>query len=151
MSKTDATVRKACATAQPTRFCHPRAAQLVFVLMVCTKLVVKRCLHARSLDCAAALQWLAARSEPANVLIHRVQSFPMHTHTHSGLSRHINRSGCHLPPNEVTRKTAKRDELSHGLCHRGMLGQSHVSRRDCCSHASSTTVGLRDLRVCALR
>jgi len=122
------------------------------VPMVNTRLVVERCLHARSLDCAAARQWLAARREPANVLIRRVQSLPMHKYMHSGQSRHINLSACHLPLNKVARKTAKRAERSHGLCHRrGMLGQSRAGWRDGCSHASSATVGLRDQRVCVLR
>ena len=54
VSKSEATVRKASAAARPTRFCCRRTAQLVVVPMACTKLVVERSLHARSLDCAAA-------------------------------------------------------------------------------------------------
>jgi len=54
VSKSDATVRKACAAARPTRFCRHRPAQLVVVPMACPKLVVERSLHERSLVCAEA-------------------------------------------------------------------------------------------------
>jgi len=149
LSKSDATVRKASAAARPTMFCCHRTAQLVVVPMACTKLVVERSLHARSMDCAAARRWFAARREPANVLIRGVESLPMHhdTHTHGGRSGHFDLSAGHLPPYEVARKTAKRAERSHGLCHGGMLRQSHAGRKKCCSHASSAAVDLRDRRV----
>ena len=66
----------------------------------------------------------------------------MHTHTHGGRSGHFDLSASHPPSNEVARKTAKWASRSHGLCHRGMLLQSHSGWRDGCSHASSAAVGL---------
>ena len=54
VSKFDATVLKASAAARSTRVCRHRPAQLVVVPLACTKLVVERSLHARSMDYAVA-------------------------------------------------------------------------------------------------
>ena len=146
-SKSDATVRKASAVARSTKVCRHRPAQLVVVPLTCTRLVVERSLHARSLDCAATRQWLAARREPVQVLVRRVESLPMHTEPRGGRSGHFDLSAGHPPPNEVTGKTEQQVERSHGLGHRGMFWQSHAGRRDGCSCASSAAVGLRDRLV----
>jgi len=80
----------------------------------------------------------------------------IHTRSAHGLvisqcarSGHFDLSAGHLSPNEVVRKTAKRVERSHGLCHWVMFWQSHAGRGDGCSHASNTAADLRDLRFSA--
>jgi len=60
---------------------------IVVMPLACTKLVVERCLHARSMDCAAAHRWLVARRELANVPVRRVEILLcIHTRMAHGLA-----------------------------------------------------------------
>ena len=89
-----------------------------------------------------------SRGAATSALVRPVESLPVHTQTHGGRSGHFNLSARHLPPKEVAEKTPKRVVRSHGRGHRCMLQQSHAGRRDGCSNASRSAVGLRNWCVC---
>ena len=85
VDKSDDTVRKASAAARPSGSAATGRHRLSSCLWYAPNLVSSALFMS---DCAAR-RWWAGRTEPTSALVRRVESLPMHTHTHGERSGHF--------------------------------------------------------------